>query len=263
MTALVATARAKLPLRGSTSLRVLSVIIVGIAWEILGRQAPIFASYPSAIAVAAYEITIESNRLLPALATTLEGLIVGFVIAAVGGVVIGFAMARIRLVDLILDPYVSALYATPRIALIPLLVLWFGVDFELRVTVVVLSAIFPIIINVYTGAKNVDVEYLETARAFAASRWQLLRTVVLPGSLPFVFAGLRIGVARSLIGVTVAEMTAAITGTGALLIAFGRVFATDRLFVPVIVLGLLSILLGELIHLVQRRAMPWRRSQVG
>jgi NitT/TauT family transport system permease protein len=263
VTALAASARARVPFRASTWLRIASVIAVGVIWEVFGRQAPIFASYPSAIAVAAYEITIESNRLLPALATTLEGLVVGFVIAAIGGVVIGFAMARVRLIDLILDPYVSALYATPRIALIPLLVLWFGVDFELRVTVVVLSAIFPIIINVYTGAKNVDVDYLETARAFAASRWQLMRTVVLPGSLPFVFAGLRIGVARSLIGVTVAEMTAAITGTGALLIAFGRVFATDRLFVPVIVLGLLSIMLGELIHVAQRRAMPWRRTEVG
>ena len=134
---------------------------------------------------------------------------------------------------------------------------------ELRVTVVVLSAIFPIIINVYTGARNVDAEYLEAAQAFAASRWQQLRTVIIPGSLPFVFAGLRIGVARSLIGVTVAEMTAAITGTGALLIAFGRAFATDRLFVPVIILGLLSIALGELVHLLQRRAMPWRRSALG
>ncbi|CAN5650142.1 ABC transporter permease [soil metagenome] len=263
MTALAAAARRRSLPGSSNWLRVISVIVVIIVWETLGPQAPIFASYPSAIAVAAYEITVESNRLLPALATTLEGLVVGFVIAAVGGVVIGFAMARVRIIDLVLDPYVSALYATPRIALIPLLVLWFGVGFDLRVTVVVLSAIFPIIINVYTGAKNVDVDYLETAHAFAASRWQLLRTVVLPGSLPFVFAGLRIGVARSLIGVTVAEMTAAITGTGALLIAFGRAFATDRLFVPVLVLGVLSIILGELIHLAQRRAMPWRRGQLG
>lgn len=259
----MAAARQRVPLSGPNWLRILSVVVVFAAWEVFGRQAPIFASYPSAIALAAYEITIQTNRLLPALATTLEGLAVGFTIAATAGIVIGFAMARIRLVDLVLDPYVSALYATPRIALIPLLVLWFGVNFELRVTVVVLSAVFPIIINVYTGAKNVDVELLETASAFAATRWQQLRTVVVPASLPFMFAGLRIGVARSLIGVTVAEMTAAITGTGALLIAFGRVFATDRLFVPVIVLGLLSILLAETVHLIQRRAMPWRRSQVG
>ncbi len=263
MTALAATGRRRASISKANWLRILSVIAVLIAWEILGRQKPIFASYPSAIAAAAYEITIATNRLLPALATTLEGLVVGFVISAVLGIVIGFAMARVRLIDLVLDPYINALYATPRIALIPLLVLWFGVDFELRVTVVVLSSVFPIIINVYTGAKNVDAEYLEAAHAFDASRWQLLRTVVVPGSLPFVFAGLRIGVARSLIGVTVAEMTAAITGTGALLIAFGRAFATDRLFVPVIVLGILSIVLGEMIHFVNRRAMPWRRSQLG
>jgi NitT/TauT family transport system permease protein len=250
-------------LKSPNALRILSVLIVVSVWEFFGRQVPLIASYPSAIGGAFIELTLVDNRLVPALAITLVGLAVGFAIAAVGGVVIGFAMARNRLLNLILDPYMSALYATPRIALIPLLVLWFGVGFELRVTVVVLSSIFPIIINVYAGVRDIDRDYLETARAFAASRWQVLHTIDVPASLPFVFAGLRIGVARALIGITVAEMTAAVTGTGALLIAFGRAFATDRLFVPVVILGFLSIALAELVHLGQRRAMPWRRAEDG
>jgi NitT/TauT family transport system permease protein len=235
------------------------VVVVLILWEALGRQAPIFASYPSAVAEAFIEITFIDNRLGPALLTTLHGLAVGFLIAATAGIAIGFVMGRVRVVDLVLDPYVSALYATPRIALIPLLVLWFGVGFELRVTVVVLSAIFPIIISVYVGAKHVDPDLVETAQAFAASQSQLLRTIIIPASLPFAFAGLRIGVARALIGITVAEMTAAITGTGALLVGFGRVLATDKLFVPVIVLGLLSILLAGVVQWAQRKAMPWEQ----
>jgi NitT/TauT family transport system permease protein len=173
------------------------------------------------------------------------------------GVVIGFAMGRIRLVDLILDPYVSALYATPRVALVPLLVLWVGIDFELRVTIVILSSIFPIIINTYIGAKSVDRELIDAGRAFAANGWQLLTTVVVPGSLPYLFAGLRIGVARALVGIIVAEMAAAVTGTGQLIIQFGRFFQTDRLFVPVIILGLFSIVLAELVYWAQRRATPW------
>jgi ABC-type nitrate/sulfonate/bicarbonate transport system permease component len=245
--------------RDPLALRIASVIVVLATWEGLGRLDPIVASYPTAIAAAFFELGFVDNALLPAFATTLHGLVVGFAIAAVLGIAIGFAMGRIRLVDLILDPYVSALYATPRIALVPLLVLWVGIDFELRVTIVVLSAIFPIIINTYIGAKSVDRELLDAGRAFAANQWQLLTTVVVPASIPYLFAGLRIGVARALVGIIVAEMTAAVTGTGQLIIQYGRFFQTDRLFVPVIILGLFSIVLAELVYFLQRRATPWAR----
>ena len=244
-------------LRDPTALRIGSVIGVLVLWELLGRLDPIVASYPTAIAAAFVQLAFVDNTLWPAFATTLQGLVVGFVISSVLGVIIGFAMGRIRLVDLILDPYVSALYATPRIALVPLLVLWVGIDFELRVTIVVLSSIFPIIINTYIGAKSVDRELLDTGRAFAANGWQMLTTVVVPASLPYLFAGLRIGVARALVGIIVAEMTAAVTGTGQLIIQYGRFFQTDKLFVPVIILGLFSIVLAELVYFLQRRATPW------
>ena len=246
-------------MRHPMALRFASVIVVLLVWELLGRLDPIVASYPTAIAAAFVDLGFVEDELVPAFATTLHGLVVGFAIAAVGGIAIGFAMGRIRLVDLILDPYVSALYATPRIALVPLLVLWVGIDFELRVTVVVLSAIFPIIINTYIGAKSVDRELIDTGRAFAANGWQLLTSVVVPASLPYLFAALRIGVARALVGIIVAEMTAAVTGTGQLIIQYGRFFQTDRLFVPVIILGLFSIVLAELVYFVQRRATPWAR----
>lgn len=237
--------------------RLLSVVVLILVWEVLGRQAPSFASYPSEILAAFVQLTFIDDRIVPAFAMTFQGLAVGFVIAAGLGVPIGLAMGRIRIVETILDPYVSALYATPRIAMIPLLVLWAGIGFELRITVVVLSAIFPIIITTYLGTLNVDREFIETGRAFTANRLQMLRTVVIPASLPYIFAGLRIGMAKALIGVIVAEMTAAVAGTGALIIAFGRFFQTDRLFVPVILLGLLSILLARLVLAVQHRVTPW------
>ncbi|HSF23291.1 MAG TPA: ABC transporter permease [Blastocatellia bacterium] len=239
--------------------RFVSVTVVAVAWEFFGRLAPLFASYPSAITQAFVQLTFVEHSLIPALITTLQGFAVGYVVAAVLGVVIGFAMGRVRLIEIVMDPYISALYATPRIAMIPLLVLWVGVGFKLRVTIVVLSAIFPIIVNTFIGARKVGDDYLDTGRAFAATEWQLLRTIVFPAALPYVFAGFRIGIARALVGITVAEMTAAITGTGALLIAFGRLFATDRVFVPVIVIGLLSIALTEIVSLAQRRVMPWTR----
>lgn len=247
--------------RDPVALRIASVVILLIVWELLGRLDPVVASHPSAIAAAFVELAIVDNILWPAFATTLQGLVVGFAVAAILGIAIGFAMGRIRLVDLILDPYVSALYATPRIALVPLLVLWVGIDFELRVTIVILSSIFPIIINTYIGAKNVDRELLDAGRAFAANGWQLLTTVVIPASIPYLFAGLRIGVARALVGIIVAEMTAAVTGTGQLIIQYGRYFQTDKLFVPVIILGLFSIVLAEVVYFLQRRATPWARME--
>ena len=245
--------------RNPSFLRIGSLIGVLGLWEVFGRLDPRVASYPSEIVAAFIQLAFVENVLAPAFATTLHGLVVGFIIAAVLGIAIGFAMGRVRLVDLILDPYVSALYATPRIALVPLLVLWVGIDFELRVTIVVLSAVFPIIINTYIGAKSVDRELLDAGRSFAASGWQLLRTVVVPGSLPYLFAGLRIGAARALVGIIVAEMAAAVTGTGQLIIQYGRFFETDKLFVPVIILGLFSILLAEFVYFLQRRATPWAR----
>jgi NitT/TauT family transport system permease protein len=245
--------------RDPRALRMASVVILLVVWELLGRLDPVVASHPTAIAGAFVELAFVDNVLWPAFATTLQGLVVGFAVAAVLGIAIGFAMGRIRLVDLILDPYVSALYATPRIALVPLLVLWVGIDFELRVTIVILSSIFPIIINTYIGAKSVDRELLDTGRAFAANGWQLLTTVVIPASIPYLFAGLRIGVARALVGIIVAEMTAAVTGTGQLIIQYGRFFQTDKLFVPVIILGLFSIVLAEVVYFLQRRATPWAR----
>lgn len=241
------------------ALRIASLVGVLAIWEAFGRLNPRVASFPSEIAAAFVQLGFVENALVPAFATTLHGLAVGFIVAAVLGIAIGFAMGRIRLVDLILDPYVSALYATPRIALVPLLVLWVGIDFELRVTIVVLSAIFPIIINTYIGAKSVDRELLDTGLSFAAGPWQLLRTVVVPASLPYLFAGLRIGAARALVGIIVAEMAAAVTGTGQLIIQYGRFFETDKLFVPVIILGLFSILLAEVVYFIQRRATPWAR----
>lgn len=242
-------------------LRIFSLVAVLSLWEIFGRQRPIFMSHPSAVANALFELTVLEARMWEIFGPTLRGLAVGFAIASTLGVAIGFVMGRSRLVSLILDPYVNALYATPRITLIPLLVLWVGIDFQLRVTVVTLSSIFPIIINTYNGARDVNRDWLDAGRIFLADNFQTLRTIVIPASLPYVFAGLRIGSLRALTGAIVAEMTAAVTGTGAVIFAFSRAFQTDRLFATLIVLGFLGIALGQGVHWLQNTATPWARTR--
>jgi len=187
------------------------------------------------------------------------GLALGLGIAAVLGIAVGFAMGLNRVVEIALNPYVSALYSTPRIVLVPVLILWLGIDLKVRVTMAVLTAIFPIIINTFVGVKSVDTELIDTGRAFMASRWQSIRTIIVPASLPFVFTGLRLGISRALEGIVIAEMTAAVTGTGALLLNYGRFFQTDKLMGPVLLLGVISITLAWLVKVTQGQLMRWNR----
>lgn len=236
-------------------LRVLSLVMVLLVWEVWGQARPFFASYPSAILGASSRILLP--EVLPAMVTTGWALLVGMAISIPIGVAVGFAMARFRLVEIALLPYMNAIYATPRIALIPVLVLWLGIDFNLRVTIVALGAVFPIIINSYAGAKHVDEELLDTGRAFMASERQLLRTIVLPATTPFVFAGLRIGLGRGISGVIVAEMTSALTGIGRILISHAKYLQIAELFVSIMVLGLFSLVLFDLLNRSQRRLTPW------
>lgn len=236
-------------------LRLLSLIVVGSVWEAWGSANPFFASHPTAIWQAATEIFFP--EVVPAFITTLTALFVGMIIAIPIGMAMGFAMGRIRLLDVALTPYINAVYATPRIALIPILVLWLGIDFNLRITIVALGAVFPVIINTYAGTKHVDRELLDTGKAFMADGRQLLRTIVLPATAPFVFAGIRIGIGRGVSGVIVAEMTAALTGIGRILISHAKYLQTAELFVGIMTLGLFSLVLMWGLNRSQRRLTPW------
>jgi NitT/TauT family transport system permease protein len=237
------------------ALRLVSLLVVGSVWQAWGSANPFFASYPTQIADAAGRIFFP--EILPAFITTLTALAVGLVIATPIGMALGFAIGRSRLVEVILLPYVNAFYATPRIALIPILVMWLGIDFNLRITIVALGAVFPIIVNTYSGSRHVDTELLDTGRAFMATPAQVLRTIVIPYSSPYVFAGFRIGISRGISGVITAEMTAALTGVGRILISKAKYLSTDELFVGIMTLGIFSLLLVSVLVRVQHKLTPW------
>jgi NitT/TauT family transport system permease protein len=243
------------------TVRVASVLLVLIAWELVGRSDPLFTSYPSAVAQAAVDVLVHDDALRNAFGTTLWALGIGYAIAVAIGVPLGFALARVKVLGIALDPYVAALYATPRITLIPLLVLWVGIDAKLRITIVVLSAIFPIIINVRDGAREVDRQYVDAARSLAATPWQITRTVVFPSSLPYLFVALRLGAQHAIIGVIVAEMTAALAGTGKVLLDYAQFFRTDRLMVPILIIGFFSIFITWTLNRLQQRASPWHSTR--
>lgn len=244
-------------LRSPWSLRIVSLVIVLAAWEAYGRSNRLFVSYPSAVAAAFIDRFIP--EILPAFASTARAFAVGFLISGPIGIAIGMAMGRSRVVDTALSPYVNALYVTPRVTLIPLLVIWLGVGFTMQVVIIVLSSIFPVIVTVYAGARVMDRDLVDVGRAFAANRLQIFRTIVVPGTLPYIFTGVRLGMARALGGVISAEMTVAITGVGRLLIAKAQFFKMDELLAPLILLGLISIALTRILIALQGRLTPWAR----
>ena len=238
------------------ALRILSVICITLIWEFVGRREPLFASYPSQILLVGIETF--TSTILPAFVQTLYGFAVGFGLAILFGVPLGIMMSRSRVLELSLSPYVTALYATPRVALIPILILWLGIDFNLRVGVVIISGIFPLILNAYLGGKEVDRDLLDVGVAFAATRLQQLWTIVIPASLPYIYAGLRIGIARALIGAIVAELEVSSGGIGGLIKENAKAMQMAEMFAPIILLGLLSIGLSVAVRWAERRTtMPW------
>jgi NitT/TauT family transport system permease protein len=233
------------------------VVAILIVWEIVGPFiSPIFFTYPSKIAVAFYETTV-SGELPYFLMQSLEVMVYGLVIAIAVGIPLGVAMARIRWLDWALDLPINALYATPLVAVVPLLVLWFGIYLKAKIIVVFLFAVFPILINTYQGVRECDKGMIEVAQSFRSSEWRMWRDVLLPFAVPYIIAGLRLAIGRGLIGMIIAEFYTTISGLGFMITKYANVFAMDKTFVPVIVLMVLGVSLTTLLKWVGRRIAPW------
>jgi len=234
-----------------------SLIIVLGAWEWVGPSInPIFFSYPSAI-IQAFFSMVASGELWRYLSASLTILVYGMVIAIFVGIPLGVVMARIRPVDWTLDIYINALYATPMVALVPLLVLWLGIGVVAKVTVVFLFALFPILINTYQGVRDVDGRIVEVARSFRSSEWHMWRDVFLPWAVPYIAAGARLAIGRALVGMVIAEFYTAISGLGYLIVRYSHIFEMDKALVPVILLMFLGILLTTALKYVERVVAPW------
>lgn len=233
-----------------------------IAWELLSRFVipPQFLPPPSMIALA-FVTTIRSGELPRQLWQTTSVLLLGFGLAIVTGMAIGIAMGMFKTLRRIVDPYVNAFYAMPTVAMVPLVIIWLGLGFEAKVFLTWLVSVFPVIINAQIGVMNVPPAFIETARAFGCDRWQLFRRVILQAAVPFLIAGIRLGLGRALVGVVVAEMFTALTGLGSMIVFYGNTFRTAELFVPMVVLAILSVVITNLIYRVEVWIAPWRMAQ--
>ena len=241
--------------------RAASVVLFVVLWEYFGRQVnPLFLSYPSAIVKACVQLLIAGEFQRQAI-RSLEVYAVGLGAALVLGILLGLLMGRYRLVEYLLDPYVYALDATPRVALIPLLLLWFGLGAPAKIAVVFLSGIFPVLMNTFSGVRTVSGGLVDVGRAYGAGEGKIFTKIIMPAALPFIMAGVRLAVGRALIGIITAEMFTAVTGMGALLIRYSSAFATDKFFVPVIFLALLGVILSGAVEALQRRLAPWKETE--
>jgi ABC-type nitrate/sulfonate/bicarbonate transport system ATPase subunit/ABC-type nitrate/sulfonate/bicarbonate transport system permease component len=230
-------------------------------WEWYGRGVdPIFFSYPTAIAEA-FPAMMRSGELQKALFSTLGGLAAGFSLSILIGVVIGLFMGRYRLFDYLVDLQISALYSTPNVALIPLLILWFGLGMTSKIFIVFLAAVFPIIVNTYGGVRNVSRSLVEIAQAEGARERQIFGKIILPASLPFIMAGIRLAVGRAVVGMVVAEMFTAMSGMGGAIVYYGNAFATDKLFVVIILLALLGVGLTGAAKFLEVKLAPWKQTE--
>ena len=233
------------------------VVAILIVWEMIAPFiSPIFFTSPSQIAIAFYETTV-SGELPYFLAQSLEVMVYGLVTAVVVGIPLGVAMARIRRLDWALDLPINALYAMPLVAVVPLLVLWFGIYLKAKIIVVFLFAVFPILINTYQGVRECDKGMIEVAQSFRSSEWRMWQDVLLPFAVPYIIAGLRLAIGRGLIGMIIAEFYTTISGLGFMITKYANVFEMDKTFVPVIVLMVLGVSLTTLLKWFGRRIAPW------
>lgn len=246
--------------RADLLLPLAALLVFLVAWEILGRLAnPILFSPPSRVLVGFGEL-LATGRLQRASLVTINALMVGFLLSVVVGLPVGLILGRFKALAEVLEPYINAVYATPRVVLVPLVILWFGVGYEGRVFLIWIGTVIPIIINTAIGVRNARRDLVEVAVSFGANEGQLARHVILPGAVPYIIAGLRIAMGRALVGVIVAEIFLDLTGLGGIIQTESAFFRTHRMLAAVIVISLLGTILISAFGLLERHFSAWKGS---
>ncbi|MEA2982503.1 MAG: hypothetical protein QOF91_1355 [Alphaproteobacteria bacterium] len=238
-------------------IRMVSLVIFLAIWQIAAMNVdPVLFTSPAKVAVAAVGM-IASGELWAGLWPSLLVLVMGLTLAVIFGTLLGLALARFHILDVGLTVYITFLYSIPSVALVPLIVLWAGYETTAKVIILFLFAFFPMVINTYQGVKSVDLKLLEVGRAFRCSERQLWTNIVLPGALPFIVTGIRLAVGRGMIGMVLADLYTAISGIGYLIVRTASTFQVDKMFVPIVTLGLLGVTLTALLRLAERYVAPW------
>lgn len=237
-----------------------AVMLFLALWEWAGTSGvvnPLFSSAPTRIATAFGALVANGELAHDCVVSGLEFLY-GFALAIIVGIPFGILMGWYRPLEAVLDPFVNFFYATPRVALLPLMIIWLGIGINSKIAIVYLGAIFAILINTITGMKTIDETLLKAARSFGASDMQIFKTVAIPGSVPFILGGIRLGLGHALVGIVVGELYAATAGVGYLIAVAGNTFQTDKVFVGIVIIAGAGMVLTAIFKRIEDHYQSWR-----
>src|SRR3989442_10668345 len=243
-------------------LRLLALVGLVALWELLARIGwvpALFLPSPLGVLREGWEMLV-TGEILVHLSASLRRLVLGFAIGGGLGVVVGVTVGFFAVAEAIGTPLIAATFPIPKIALLPLLILWLGLGESSKVAVIALGVFFPMAINTYAGVRQADPLLIRAAVAFGARRWSVIRKVILPSALPMIFAGLRLGAGTALLLLVAAEMIAVESGIGFLVLHAGNLMQTTKLMVGIVVLSLLGVLSHWGLGWLERLAIPWRAS---
>jgi NitT/TauT family transport system permease protein len=239
----------------------ISVALFLVLWELVGNTFqlinPMFMSAPSLVWKAAVQL-FGSGEIWNDLRVSGIELLGGYLLAVFFAIPFGIMTGWYKRMSAIFDPFINAMNATPRVALLPLVIIWLGIGILSKVGIIFLGAVFPMLINTRDGVKTTPQNLLNAARSFGASEWMVFKTVVLPSTVPFILTGLRLGVGRGIVGVMVGELYAATAGIGFMITVAGATFQTDKVFVGVLIFAIAGMTLVELLTRVEKRFDKWR-----
>jgi ABC-type nitrate/sulfonate/bicarbonate transport system permease component len=239
----------------------ISVALFLVLWELVGNTFqlinPMFMSAPSLVWKAGVQL-FGSGEIWNDLRVSGTELLGGYLLAVFFAIPFGIMTGWYKRMSAIFDPFINAMNATPRVALLPLVIIWLGIGILSKVGIIFLGAVFPMLINTRDGVKTTPQNLLNAARSFGASEWMVFKTVVLPSTVPFILTGLRLGVGRGIVGVMVGELYAATAGIGFMITVAGATFQTDKVFVGVLIFAIAGMTLVELLTRVEKRFDKWR-----
>jgi NitT/TauT family transport system permease protein len=244
----------------------LAQIAVGLGalalWQLAsGRWIdPFFISSPTAVGAKLWQ-WIGNGTLGHHMAYTFRAMSIGFVVGALGGFAVGFLFGRSAFVAAVLEPYITAVYCLPKIALAPLFIMWFGIGIESKIAMAAVIVFFLVFLNTYAGVRDVSQLHIDTARIMGAGEWQLLRYVVGPSATAWVITGLKVSVPYALIGTVVGELISSNRGIGFLIGQAAGLFDTAGVFAGLTVLAVAGIILNAGLGRLERHLMRWRRPE--
>src|ERR1700691_1947408 len=240
-----------------------TIVLLLLVWQFLPDFVPmkagtkLFFTVPSHIAGTLWTMFATGSIWKP-LGVSASAFAIGLLLAIVAGLPLGVLLGRSATLNAMIDPFITAFNATPRLVFLPLLMLWFGIGIWSKVAVVFLGALFPLLINTYEGVRNADRLLINVVRSFGAGEWDIAGRVVGPNSLPFIIVGLRLAIGRAVLGVVVSEFFGSQDGLGVVMVRAASSFQVNVVFAGLIIFAGLSLAMTWLVKLLEDRLTRWR-----